>query len=97
MPGSAGFYNPAGPGPGGQAYIVSQPIAQNATWGPALTNRAASSLTNLLALVDSDPQTASGSLAGEDNSKHVAIAIVLVGVVALAAGLVNVKLAVGKG
>lgn len=39
---------------------------------------------------------AQGSRPGENNANHVAVAIVLVGVVALAAGLINVKVSAGK-
>lgn len=40
--------------------------------------------------------TASGSRAGEDNSKHVAIAIGALAALAIGAGLVNVRIAAGR-
>lgn len=40
---------------------------------------------------------ASGSRTGEDNSKHVAIAIFGLAALAIGAGLVNVKLSAGTG
>jgi hypothetical protein len=42
-------------------------------------------------------QSASGSRAGEDNSKHVVGGILLLAGLAIAAGLVNVKLSAGTG
>lgn len=43
------------------------------------------------------PGTASGSRGGEDNSTHVAVAIVALAGLAIAAGLVNIKLSAGRG
>ena len=40
---------------------------------------------------------AHGSRTDEDNSRHVMVAFLAVGVLALAAGLINVKVAAGRG
>lgn len=57
-------------------------------------------VTNLQTVTGGDMNTsggkASGSRVGEDNSKHVAIAIVGLAALAIGAGLVNVKLSAGR-
>lgn len=73
----------------------AQPIPQDATNGPGFTSPKGSRLKMLLTPIN-DGSSASGSLDDEDNSWHVAGAIVLVALVAVAAGLVNVKITAGK-
>ena len=43
-----------------------------------------------------DTSKAEGSRPGEDNSMHIAGAIILVGLLAIAAGLVNARISVGR-
>lgn len=79
-------------------YLVTQaqPIPQDGTTSPGYTFPKAGRLKMLLTPIN-DGNSASGSLDGEDNSWHVAGAIVAVGLVAIAAGLINVKITAGKG